>query len=85
MIKTSQARPKQDLKFGFTLSLSLSLELGSREKRYFLAGKKGGREEGGGEEGRKEGKREGRERRREEREDSIITSKHMTSMDIDTL
>ena len=63
----------------------LSLSRGSREKRYFLAGKKGGREEGGGEEGRKEGKREGRERRREEREDSIITSKHMTSMDIDTL
>ena len=60
-------------------------ERGSREKRYFLAGKKGGREEGGGEEGRKEGKREGRERRREEREDSIITSKHMTSMDIDTM
>ena len=40
-------------------------------------------EEEGGEEGRKEGEREGRERRK--REDSIITSKHMTSMDIDTM
>ena len=66
-----------------SLSREWSPELGSREKRYFLAGKRGKREEEERKGGKKE--REKGERRREERKNSIINSNHMTNIDIDTI
>ena len=65
----------------------MSTELGSREKRYFLAGKRGKRKEEerkGGKKEREKGEKGREEKKRRERR-SIITSKHMTSMDIDTI